>query len=215
LCGTATFDFYATFFASPNPTPPNCKVTAAGACSYYACAGTTTQTGLSAGTLTISGGSLGAPVAVTPDATNHYTHQVTGTVFTAGQTLTVSASGATVPAFGPHSVVAPGLVSITAPPSPFKIPTSVDLPVAWSGGESGAVVILEGVATASSGSYFLCLWDASLGQAVVPQIVLSGLAGQATGYLVYGQYSTTTFVSGGYSIAESALPFTAASASFQ
>ena len=50
-----------------------------------------------------------------------------------------------------------------------------------------------------AGSYFLCQWDASLGQATVPQAVLGGLAGQSSGYLVYGQYTSTAFTSGSYS----------------
>jgi hypothetical protein len=81
-------------------------------------------------------------------------------------------------------------------------------------GQAGAQMIVEGT-TASAGSYFLCQWDASLGQGTVPQAVLAGLSGQSSAYLAYGQYTTTDFMSGSYSISVLALPYGGASASFE
>jgi hypothetical protein len=142
-----------------------------------------------------------------------------GTLFTAGQTLTVSASGATVPGFG-ASVVAPAVVALTAPASSasgFTITTSSNLAVAWTGGQSGAQMLLEGVVLPNSSpgyNYFVCTWDAAAGKATVPSAMMTGLAGQS-GYLVYGQSTTTNFTAGGYAIGLSALPYTGGSATFK
>jgi hypothetical protein len=193
-------------------------VTTSGACSSYSCTGSTTNpVGVSAGTLTISGGSVGTAVTVSPDSSNNYDYQASGTLFVAGQTLTVSATGATVPAFGPVSIVAPGLLALTAPGATsgaYTIPTTSDLKVAWAGASPNAQVIFEGV-TNSSSSYFTCVWDASLGGATVPQAMLTSLAGQTTGFLVYGQLTSTSFSAGAYSISASALPYSGGAATFQ
>jgi hypothetical protein len=152
-----------------------------------------------------------------PDSTNTYTYQANGALFSAGQTLTVRGSGATVPAFGPVSVVAPGLPLLTAPAATgttYTISTKSDMKVAWTGGAPGAQMIFEG-ATSTSSSYFTCVWSASLGEAVVPQAMLAPLAGQTSGVLIYGQYTATNFAAGAYSISASALPYSGAMATFQ
>ncbi len=171
--------------------------------------------GVSAGTLTIGGGSLGSGVTVTPDGTNSSQYQSMGTLFSAGQALTVEASGATVPAFGPVSVVAPGLPILSAPAGAatgaYTISTKSDLKVAWSGGDSSAQLIFEG-ATSDSASYFTCEWSASAGEGIIPQSVLAPLAGQTSGYLIYGQYTATSFNAGAYSLSAQALPYTGGTA---
>ena len=185
-----------------------------GGCDFYPSCTSTGGTAVSAGTLTISGGTLAAPVMVAPSAdTYSYT---ASTLFSAGQTLVVSASGATVPSFGPDSVVAPGLPVLTAPAASagaYTIATTADLTVTWTGGESGDLFFIEGVDT--SNAYFVCEWDASLGSGTVPQAVLAGLAGQSNAFLAYAQFATTTFTVGGYSISESALPYSGGTATFQ
>jgi hypothetical protein len=148
------------------------------------------------------------PVAFTA-ASGDYQYDYTGTLFTAGQSLSVTASGATVPAFGLESVVAPPPVTMVSPadgPSGYSISLSANLPVVWSGGQPGAVLILEGVSGTGS-NYFYCEWDASTGKQVVPQPVLTRLGATTSAYLVYGQYTTTNFVTGPYTIAESALVY--------
>jgi len=196
-----------------------CTVTPSGACAYYACPnGNVTPPGVSAGTLTISGGSIGT-VTVTPDSSNSYQYQASGTLFTAGQMLTVSASGATVPAFGPESIVAPPLLQLQAPSATggtYVVHTASDLAVAWSGGQSGAQIVLEGIVQAGSGySYFACTWDATAPEsAIVPQAMLKGLAGQS-GYLFYAQQTMTTFTAGAFPIDLFALPYSGGTANFQ
>jgi hypothetical protein len=194
-----------------------CTGTTSGACTYFSCSSSTTPVGLSAGTLVISGGSIPTSVTISPDADNMYSYEAQGALFTAGQTLSVSASGATVPAFGPVSLVAPGLPILVSPANvggTYTIPTSVDLAVAWSGGEAGAVMMLEGTLQGSL-NYFECEWDASAGAGVVPQAVLAGLAGQSSAVLIYGQSTATSFTAGGYSVTEAALPFSGGTASFE
>ena len=217
LCQSPTFDFYAAFGQASGGNQ-GCTVTTSGSCSAYTCNGMQTNPiGLSAGTLTISGGSIGTGVTVMPDSTNTYTYQANGTLFSAGQTLTVRGSGATVPAFGPVSVVAPGLPLLIVPAATgttYTISTKSDMKVAWSGGAPGAQMIFE-AASSNSTSYFTCLWSASLGEAVVPQAMLAPLAGQTSGYLIYGQYTATNFSAGVYSISASALPYTGGMATFQ
>ena len=217
LCQSPTFDFYAAFGQASGGNQ-GCTVTTSGSCSAYTCTGTQTNPiGLSAGTLTISGGSIGTGVTVMPDSTNTYTYQANGALFSAGQTLTVRGSGATVPAFGPVSVVAPGLPLLTPPAATgttYTISTKSDMKVAWTGGVAGAQLIFEG-ATGNSTSYFTCVWSASLGEATIPQAMLAPLAGQTNGVLIYGQYTATNFSAGVYSISASALPYTGGMATFQ
>jgi hypothetical protein len=210
------FDFYAGFFQSA--TTQACTITTSGSCAVYSCPGGQPQpTGVSAGTLTISGGSIPAGTTISPDTTNSYTYQSSGTLYSAGQTLTVSATGGTVPAFGPESVVAPGLPTLVAPPAStggYTISTAADLGVQWLGGVAGATIIFEGTAS-NSATYFTCEWPASDGKGDVPQAVLKPLAGQTGGFLIYGQYTATTFTAGQYTVSEAALPFSGAAATFQ
>jgi hypothetical protein len=219
LCASPTFDFYAGFGALSSGTQ-GCTVTTSGACSSYSCAGTAQNPiGDSAGTLTISGGSIAASVTVTPDPSNNYDYEAAGTLYTAGQTLTVTASGATVPACGPISVVAPGLPVLTAPAAAsgaYTLSASADLNVAWSAGASAAnsQIIFE-AGSNDGASYFMCVWSASLGNATVPQAMLTPLTGQTTGFLIYGQYAATNFTAGAYSIAAAALPYSGGTASFE
>ncbi len=110
----------------------------------------------------------------------------------------------------------PALLTLTKPAAatPYTIPTTAALTVAWTGGQAGAQTLIEGVGSNGT-SYFLCQWDASTGQGTVPQTVLSGLANQTGGYLVYGQYLTTTFTAGSYTVSLIAVPFSGGSATFQ
>jgi hypothetical protein len=154
-----------------------------------------------------------------PDANNDdaYDYAGSGALFSAGQTLSVSASGGVVPAFGPTSVVAPPTPVLTQPAAisgMYTIATSADLPVVWTGGQPGDLFLLEG--TDSSGqSYFTCTWDAAAGMATVPQPVLAGLADQPGAFLYYAQIATTNVTVDGYAISVSALPFSGGTASFQ
>jgi hypothetical protein len=153
----------------------------------------TVLTEVSAGTLTVSGGT--APVVIAPTNTAgyvSYSYQSTsgagdgGPSFAAGDTLTVSASGAAAPAFS-ATVTVPGTIQVTEPPPPSPtlpdgaplvfpmlaapIARTTDLPIAWTGGSSGNVL----VALSSSGTSIECLFPESAGSAVIPAAALSYL----------------------------------------
>jgi hypothetical protein len=70
-----------------------------------------------AGTLTLSGASIpaGTTVQTNLGTFNAYSDTASGTYFDPGQTVMVSASGGTVPAFGPQALTSPGLLSTTVP----------------------------------------------------------------------------------------------------
>ncbi len=202
----SSFSFSAGF----DQTTTGCTTTASGACTYMSCSGpATTSPGVSAGTLTVSGGFIPAGTIVPFNA--GYYDAINGSLFTAGQTLTVSAPGSTVPAFA-SSITAPAVISLMLPTG-FTISTSAALSVTWTGGQAGATVLLAGLSDDGS-DQFECMWDASLGQATVPQSILAGLAGQSTGTLTWGQYSTKNFTAGAYAITEEALQYGSGAANF-
>lgn len=187
-----------------------------GACVYQSCP-PGPQAGLvSAGTLTIGGGELPGALPVAPDSNNFYSYSNMAamgpdTFFRPGNMLTVSASGSIVPAFAAAWIAAPGSVTLNAPtPSAsglYTVDTSHDLTVQWSAGEAGADFVLQG--GGGGETYFMCTWDATLGQGVVPHSVLtpfspavSGAHG-INGELVWYQQRTSTFTAGTFAIQES------------
>jgi hypothetical protein len=220
LCGGTQGYFFGSF--TQGPTTSCAPTLTSGGCMLYTNCNTAPTPGVSAGTITISGGDLAGGIAVmaAPNNFEEYVYMASGSLFSAGQTLTLVASGATVPAFGPVSVIAPPNVTLTAPAATstgYTIATSTDLGVAWNGGRAGDQVIFEGAANpmGQTQSYFVCTWDASVGMASVPQAILAGLAGQSNGILYYGQIATTNLGVGGYMVSVNALPFGGGSANFR
>jgi hypothetical protein len=181
-----------------------CTPTSTGPCTIYNCPFPNPLPGDSAGTLTISGGSIpaGTTMLPIPAQSNSYGSSLSGSFVAGGDTVTVSATGATVPAFGPHSVTAPGSIDVTSPAvtgaSPIVISTSSDLTVTWTGGQSGATVSLSAATeTITVGPVIDCEWDAAAGQGVVPQSLL-GQIGTGQGSMSLVQRVTTTFSAGPY-----------------
>ncbi|HTQ48131.1 MAG TPA: hypothetical protein VMI75_35490 [Polyangiaceae bacterium] len=218
FCGGQSFTVYGSFFTAAQGNG-GCTITGSGACAYYSCPSSMQPNGVSAGTLVVTDPWLTSPVTVTPmGGTNFYEYSSSTPGFTAGQTITVTASGATVPAFGPDSVVAPLLTQLTSPPiSPdggtTVISTGADLVITWSGGQAGATMLLE--AAGSNGQdYTYCTWNGSDGKGIIPAATLEPFSG-TSGYLIYGQYNTTSFYAGPYAISLTALPYTGGTVSFQ
>lgn len=218
LCGGQQFDVFGQFFLAAQGNG-GCTVATSGSCAYYSNCTSTMQNGVSAGTLTVTGPWLMGPVNVTPmSGTNAYQYNSSSPGLSAGQTLEVSASGATVPPFGPVSVVAPQLATVFQPPlapdgGTTTIPTSTDLVVAWTGGQAGATMIFQASPNNSS-NYMVCSWNAADGKDVVPAAMLQPLAGQS-GYVFYGQYNVTSFSAGPFAVTLSALPFSGGLVDFQ
>jgi hypothetical protein len=201
-----------------------CVTTTTGACTYHSCSGVTVGDGgtsvtfVSAGTLAISGPSLTPPVSITPDSINAYSYSSTTPGFSAGQTLSVTASGGSVPAFGPVSVIAPQLAQVVQPPlatdgGTTNIPTTSDLMVAWTGGQAGAMMILEATANNSS-NHTVCRWNGSDGMGIVPAAALQPLSGQS-GYFFYGQYNETSSSAGPFAVTLTALLGSGGSVAYQ
>jgi hypothetical protein len=175
------------------------------------------SSGDDAGKLTIAGGSIPASAMVS-DFAGIYSSSAAGTAMSAGQTVTVAATGGMVPAFGPEAVTAPSMITLLAPlgadGGPPGIARNADLAVSWSSGQSGAQVVLTLGVDADPLSSIACTWDAPLGQGTVPQALLSRLT-QGAGSLTYGAQTSRTFAAGPYTITESAAVTSGAAVSFR
>jgi hypothetical protein len=214
LCPSPNQQFYAGFYASSGGGNQGCTSTSAGSCVYYDCTNQTGATSDNAGTMFASGPGLNSTgIAYTSSG-----YQTSGSgSLVAGQTYSAKWTGATVPSFG-VSVVAPAAVVLGTPAisgNTYTIPTTGDLLVTWKGGQAGNLLLLEGTAAAGGTSYFTCEWDASTGQATVPHAILSPLAGQTGGYLLFGQMATSTVSVGAYTVQTLALPYSGGSLTFK
>jgi hypothetical protein len=131
-------------------------------------------------------------------------------MFAAGNTLTVSGAGATVPAFAGKSLVAPAAITLTAPVSDagtLAVSTSKDLAVSWTGGTSGNKVFVDLSAFFTSGASAttLCSWDAAAGTGHIPAGTLAplgtGTLQPGRGAAIWYQQSDAAFNAGRWAIA--------------
>lgn len=131
----------------------------------------------SAGTLSITGGL--APVSLVPNAQSVYP-LATGlqSLWNGGQMLTVSASGAVVPAFT-TTLQAPGAVRVSAPvlpaaPARLTVPRNAPLMFSWTGGTSTVQITLiqtsATTSTALAGSFAASAGSAVLAPAALAQL---------------------------------------------
>jgi hypothetical protein len=205
------------FFAQWNPDEPDagaaCTTSIVGACEVETCpSGGSPPPGVKAGTITIGGGTLGSLALTATKAEDfEYFWDQAGVAFSTGDTLTVSGSGATVPAFATQSLVTPAMITLAKPAAEksgaYKISTSSPLHVAWSGGTSGAQVFLQGEGASSvtedggisvlTDTYVSCAWDASANKGTVPAEAIGALAG-LKGSLAWGQQVVDAFSAGAY-----------------
>jgi hypothetical protein len=147
---------------------------------------------LTAGTVTINGGTLGSPAIFTPNSYGLYeSMQTDGVPFTVGQTFDISATGGLVTAFSGTSAAAVGDITLTAPHSEgdagsyggiYTIDRSQDLSLTWTGGTAGANVAI----TISQNSIDAeCVADSGSGSATIPKAALGHFAaGTETGYVI-------------------------------
>jgi hypothetical protein len=159
--------------------PGSCTV---GALSFQPPPASGTQ--VSAGTITVTGGSASialAPMAVSSGdggaAEQYAPLQHAGTV-SSGQTLTIAASGATVPAFSTNLVV-PDAVTFTQPDivdaSSLAIGRSTDWPIAWTGGSAGTLTFQVSQTLGATGTLIVCTFPESAGSGVIPAAALGYL----------------------------------------
>jgi hypothetical protein len=216
--------FFAEFYEGPTGLFTGCTLTGqSGGCSAYQCPGASPIDAgamLSAGVLTISGGSLpagGVPVTLAPGT--GYSYTAPGSIYTPGQTMTVSASGATVPAFD-QTVVGLGIVTLTTPPSPgvggsYLITTSQDLATAWTGGAAGAQVWIYFTTSGGPNQTFAyCSFDATAGQGIVPQPLLALFKG-SSGFMSAIHTNPSTFAAGTFPTQIASLAYNFSQVTFQ
>lgn len=177
----------------------DCIITTDGSCEIFECTSFAT-TFASAGTVHITGGDRN--VDLSPNANNVYLGDYAQlSVFSTGQTLTIAADGAEVPAFS-DSLVAPALITLTAPTlagTSVTIPTTTPWSLSWTGGSTGDVVV--SLSSGLSGVYVAvqCAWPSSMGAATVPVSTLSYLQG-GMGYYNIDSVVTATINPGGWDI---------------
>jgi hypothetical protein len=136
----------------------------------------------SAGVISLTGGSV--PVSITPtDATYSSYIGNDSTLWTGGQTLTISAAGATVPAFSVN-LAAPSQAIIQSPTptvsgisATLAVQVANDLPLVWTGNVGTLVIGFNQTPSPepSSTTSVTCRFPASAGRATVPAGALSTL----------------------------------------
>ncbi|OGQ77307.1 MAG: hypothetical protein A2289_00095 [Deltaproteobacteria bacterium RIFOXYA12_FULL_58_15] len=209
---SGTFQYVATFhtsslqvsFGPRRASDPNCSVVDAGACSKTTCVSGGARP--SAGAIAVTGG-LQTPVA-SPDSNGIYT--VSGlassqSLFSTGTSLSVTATGADVPAFT-ESVVTPVSITVSSPTfttGAITVDTSADLSVAWSGATAGEVLLVAGgtISASSSTVVMYCRYDAVDGSGTVPASILSGFSSVDThSVLAVGLASVNEFTLGNWDV---------------
>ncbi|MCU1279665.1 MAG: hypothetical protein JWM53_3211 [bacterium] len=179
----------ASFVAGVIPSSsPQCTLSVVGSCQAYACivqsldagSGGTAPPLVSAGTVTISGGTTTA--TMTPGAGNIYSASSnTQSLFAGGETLTFATSGAAAPASS-TMLVAPTAVTITTPAqaASYTITRANGFALAWSGGGPGSFdfTIQSSISSTAPGTHYgsvRCQFPVAGGSATVPAAALAVL----------------------------------------
>jgi len=192
-------------FSNPPAVANHCSSSVVGPCSVTVCNGGTspgTATSFdSAGTLIVTGSRIDGGVEVGPFfEDNAYTAQWEEPAYQAGDVLTFSATGATVPAFSNRSIAAPSAITLTGPAAPtagmrYPINRASPLVVSWTGGTTGEVAIQLSSAilpgpgvTVTSSTEVVCRAPASGQTLTVPAAALAPL-NTTLGLGVYSYFS--------------------------
>ena len=148
------------------------------------------DTDRSAGKLTISGGAKSVPLLPEADGT-YTTVNGQGALFAGGETLTITAQGAAVPAFV-LSLVAPSKLTLASPALPaaagaLKVTRSAGLSASWTGSSAGVVVVYLDAAGGSSAHAATCSFPASAGAGVVPAAALADFPAVSGTFSIYAK----------------------------
>jgi hypothetical protein len=179
--------------AGVTPSLPSCQSETEGECVSYVCApfvqaeaGTTIDAGSptppNAGVISVSGARIPAGTKLTPGTDGKYPAlQQSGLdAWSGGETLSISAVGAEVPAFS-GTVTAPApSVALTSPAisttQKAEIDRSKALAVAWSGAGAGTLTVSATASVPGGGSAVVtCRFDASKGTGQMPTKLLAKL----------------------------------------
>jgi hypothetical protein len=178
-------------FGAGNKVPDfsGCMVETFGACTAYTCGSTPLAIPppppVSAGAIEALSGVNSIVIAPATDGT-YASQTIAGPLWGAGDLVTFVVAGDVAPAFT-RGVLAPGPLTITAPPTPASgalgtIDRTEDLPLVWTNG-SGALLELQIRASPlfSATSYDLrCRWPSADGAGVVPSAALAWIPKETT-----------------------------------
>lgn len=160
-------------------------------------------TDVSAGKLTISGGSK--TIEITPKADNTYAPSTSNsqTLWTGGEQLTAKLEGAAggLPAFQ-ASLTAPSRLKITAPllaadagkDSILDVTRSAGLSLAWTGSTTGTLVAYFSSTTGVEAHTLLCRFSPAAGSAQVPKEALATLTTGEGFFDIYVEEKSTPTV---------------------
>jgi hypothetical protein len=208
LNGTETSTVLALFEkTTTTSTLSNCTQMTSGSCTLNHCdlgdGGLPPEYG--AGTVTVTGGALTAPVTLTFDSSqSSYSDSVTATpIYTPGQTFNVTATGGDVAAFSGASAAAPSDVVVTSPSGgtgtnlTYSIDETHDLDFVWSGGSAGSRVdvALSNLDDDTVALNVQCSFDGAGGTGTMPAALLTALGSFTSGYLEMYPISTSTLAS--------------------
>ncbi|MBL8949549.1 MAG: hypothetical protein JNK82_02145 [Myxococcaceae bacterium] len=193
----------AQFFAG-DAVEAGCERTTMGSCDVTRCGLSTAGVPWrfeSAGTVTIAGTAAGA---LTLNFDGGYYQSVQSRLWDAGETLTFSAQGATVPAFSGRTVTAPGAPAVTSLScdggSCGTVSRAADFPIVWSAQAAELVVILTAVRTGGTQPDVVAACQFSTSPAQVPAAVMGLIPAQATLNLVTAAQNRNTFTAGAWTI---------------
>jgi hypothetical protein len=162
--------------------------------------------------LTIAGGT--GPITITPGSSGAYSYfspSPGDPTITGGSALTVSGSGATVPAFT-AAITMPDDIAVTMPAQPASFTTpiavsrSADLAIAWTGGGVGDVsVVAEQQVSTNTFTMISCSFPSSAGSGTVPAAALADFAstdagGNPTTVLTIAPLATQTVTQDGWQL---------------
>lgn len=193
----------AAFYGQPYTS---CTVMMSGACLIQTCpVSQPPPPFVSAGNLTLSGGAR--TITLMPRADKGYTVSSDGTqaLWSGGEMLSFSATGADVPAFT-ASLVAPGPIAITSPTAPsgggkLSVSRTSDLTMTWTGG--GSAQFRGGITAVynngASSAAVVCTAPASAGSFTIPASLIGQLPQSPTSAGLFGASAAKKqVVSGSY-----------------
>ena len=191
----------ATFL--PGGPAYRCPEQAFGDCVFVSCTPRRPADPLPApdsGVISIAGGA--APVSLSPLADGTYDIVTQSTsLWSGGETLTVSSTGGDVPAFE-GEVGAPMRVTVTSPTTDvadWSLARDADLTVTWTGGAAGEVVVLFGTMATEDPNEVECHFRANAGQGLVPAAALEMLPA-GDGYFSMASRNVTPLGAGTWSV---------------
>jgi hypothetical protein len=154
-----------------------------GSCEIATCGDAMSIGGVSAGTITVAGGTQTPSLMpqATPNGVVYSTFNSAGSIWPPGKPLVVTATGADVPRFQTTFSVAQQ-VGLLAPTAGAAIDTTSDLVVAWKGaaGATDVFFYLVDASSQTSPTFLACIFPANPQRALVPSALLRQLKSTVT-----------------------------------